>query len=122
MFTAAVENGASVGTLTAIARTLGALMTFGMHHGYFQSEPFEPARMRRDVVRAAKQAAISRDGDNATGITIDRCPRQHRNQSIRRRLRVALPPATVVGSSCSPSALAMRSLSSAGLTAARSAA
>lgn len=29
---------------------------------------------RRDIVRAAKQAAISRDGDNATGITIDLCP------------------------------------------------
>jgi len=74
VFTAAVENGASVGTLSAITRTLGALMTFGMHHGYFQSEPFGPTRMRRDVVRAAKQAAIGRDGDNATGITIDLCP------------------------------------------------
>ena len=74
VFAAAVENGASVGTLSAIARTLGALMTFGMHHGYFQVEPFGAARMRRDVVRAAKQAAISRDGDNATGITIDLCP------------------------------------------------
>jgi len=49
-------------------------MTFGMRHGYFQSEPFGPARMARDVVRAAKQAAISRDGDNATNITIDLCP------------------------------------------------
>lgn len=29
--------------------------------------------MRRHVERAAKQAAISRDGDNATGITIDLC-------------------------------------------------
>jgi hypothetical protein len=74
VFAAAVENGASVGTLTAIARTLGALMTFGMRHGYFQQEPFGPARMRREVVRAAKRAAISRDGDNAGGITIDLCP------------------------------------------------
>lgn len=70
MFDAEVENGASVGTLSAIARAFGAPMAFGMHHGYFQSEPFGPTRMRRDVVRAAKQAAISRDGDNATGITI----------------------------------------------------
>ncbi len=74
VFSAAVENGASVGTLSAIARTLGAFMTFGMHHGYFQSEPLGAARMRRDVVRAAKQAAISRDGDQVTGITIDLCP------------------------------------------------
>lgn len=74
VFAAAVENGASVGTLSAIARTLGALMTFGMHHDYFQSEPFGPARMRRDVVRATKQAATSRDGDSAAGITIDLCP------------------------------------------------
>ena len=44
-------------------------MTFGMHHGYFQSEPFGPARMRRD---AARRQAGSRqhDGDNA----IDLCP------------------------------------------------
>lgn len=69
VFAAEVETGASVGTLSAIARTLGALMTFGMHHGYFQSESLGPARMRRAVARAAKQAAISRDGANATGIT-----------------------------------------------------
>lgn len=74
IFTGAVRQGASVSTLNALRRTLGALATFGLFNSYFAEEPFGAARLCRGIVNKAKADAARRDGIPKGGIALDRCP------------------------------------------------
>lgn len=75
IFDHVVAGGATETTVENVARTLGALATWGSRRGYFvSSEPFGSSRQRRDVVNdACRRARISAADRNNT-YTIEVCP------------------------------------------------
>ncbi len=77
------SRGGSANSVTALARTINALIRWADDHEYFGAgEAFATSRERRaSIVKAAKAASTKRlDGqtwwedDGVTGITLDMCP------------------------------------------------
>lgn len=66
---------ATEATVRSVARTLNALMSYGVENGYFGTgEPFGAPAQRSAVERRSKRRAAKRKAETARGITLDLCP------------------------------------------------